>query len=132
MKTTLTLLTAIALLIVSTTFAQELPKTGAVLRPASNELTLTPGQTTEMEVTLVRSKVDRKTQFDAPQVQEIEGIHASIKATDVPDIYTLTLTPTTASGEFLMIVKGSGINKRYVTSSMVKLVVSQDALAVEN
>ncbi len=130
MKTTLTLLTAIALLIVSPTFAQELPKTGAVLRPASNELTLTPGQTTEMEVTLVRSKVDRKTQFDAPQVQEIEGIHASIKATDVPDTYTLT--PTTASGEFLMIVKGSGINKRYVTSSMVKLVVSQEALALEN
>ena len=133
MKKSLTLLSLFFTLVISGAFAQDLPKTGAVIRSSENEVNLVNGQTTQIELTLVRSKADRKTSFDLPVVQEIEGLHASVSETDIPDTYKLTLTPTTLSGDYLLIVKGGGVNKQYVTSSMLKLVVTESAtLAKEN
>lgn len=134
MKKLLTL-TGILLILLgasSMAIAQDIPKSGAVIRCDDQSITLTTGQTTEVEIYIARSRGERKTKFDTPVVQAIEGLHASITPTEVKDTYVLAMTPTSLpEGGHLLIIEGSGQYKRYLTSKAlsIKMLGEEDALA---
>ncbi|MEQ8581596.1 MAG: hypothetical protein RIC30_07855 [Marinoscillum sp.] len=116
------LLGFIAVLTFTFSFAQDIPKTGAVIRVDADQVHLLPGETFETTFTIVRSRADRRTKFETPVVQELEGLHASVSTTDQPDVYLLKLTPTTLEeGSHLLIIKGSGPNRRYLTSKALSV-----------
>lgn len=116
------LLALIAVFAFTFSDAQDLPKTGAVIRVDTDKVQLVAGETFETTLTIVRSKADRKTKFETPVVQEMEGLHASVSATDQADTYLLRLTPTTLlEGTHLLIIKGSGPNRRYLTSKALSV-----------
>lgn len=134
MKNSLTLFSLLILLLSGSAISQTLPKSGAVIRTSATEVALAAGETTEIELTLIRSKIDRKTKFDAPVIQPISGLEAQVRPTETPDVFVLALTPASLeAGNHLLIVQGAGANKRYVTSTMINLVVgSKETLALQH
>jgi hypothetical protein len=128
------LLSALFLATISGLYAQELPKSGAVIRSEAQNIQIKSGDTFETELKIIRSRVEKRTQFDIPVVQEIQGLHASITATDVIDVYTLKLTATTLeAGDYLLIIKGAGENRRYLTSLALPVTIaSEGAVATAN
>ncbi len=105
--------------------AQELPRKGAVLKSEDNTLVVKTNESTETIITLVRSKMERKRKFDAPTIQQIDGLVATVSPVEgAPDQYILSLRPTSISpGNYNLIVKGAGNNKHLITGTMISLVV---------
>ena len=125
MKKLQLLFIGVMLFAVTTLQAQELPKRGALLKADQNTLVLKANQEVETNITLVRSKMERKRKFDAPTIQNIDGLVATVTPVEgKPDTYALNLKSTSiAPGNYNLIVKGAGNNKHLITGTMLSLVV---------
>lgn len=115
--------------------AQDYPlKKGAKLAVEESTIELSQDLPLEIGVEILRSKAERKTKFAAPTIQKIDGLAFEISPKEEVDAYTLKLIPQgIAPGDYTLIIKGSGPNKRYLTSRMLALkVVSNTSVAATN
>ncbi|MFY0601364.1 MAG: hypothetical protein JXR03_16945 [Cyclobacteriaceae bacterium] len=126
MKQNIRLLTALGFLLLSTLLAdaQEMVRSGAVIRTSAQNVQLYSGESSEVVLKLVRSKQTKRMVFDLLQVQEVEGLHTSIHIADEKDTYILKVTPTSISeGHYQLIVQGSRSDRNYLTSMVLPVEV---------
>lgn len=129
-----TLIFAAAAFLFFTTQAQDYPlKNGAKIVSQENIVNVVNDQTIVLELAIIRSKEERRTRFEAPIIQNIEGLEYAVKKTEAPDSYLLILDPSNlVNGSYSLIIKGSGQFKRYLTSTMVTLNVSKETPLMVN
>jgi hypothetical protein len=125
MKKLRLLIIAAMLVAVTTLHAQEAPRKGAILKSDQNTLVIKADQEIEANITLLRSKMERKRKFGTPVIQNIDGLVATVTPVEgTPDTYVLNLKATSITpGNYNLIVKGGGNNKHLITGTMLSLVV---------
>ncbi len=128
MKSLKILLFAAIILVSTNLLAQDIPKKGALIWSESSEIKLLSTQVTDVEIKIVRSKVERKRKFGVPIVQAPKGLEVTVTPTETPDLFVMSLKPIEiAPGNYNLIVKGGGLNKHIITGAMMSLVIEESA-----
>ncbi|MTI39465.1 hypothetical protein [Fulvivirga lutimaris] len=135
MKNFFTTLLVVIFINIADTYAQELPKDGAVITIEDTKLMLIPGEELTTDLTLLKSKRYRKAKFGGLATRTPKGITAEFVEDEEQDgLYHLTLMAdeTATSDNFTLIIKGEGKNAHKVRGLAVSVNVTANQIATSN
>ncbi|MEQ8477695.1 hypothetical protein [Fulvivirga sp.] len=135
MKNFFTILLVVVFINIADTYAQELPKDGAVITIEDKKLILTSGEPLTADLSLLRSKRYQKAEFGGLTARTPEGIKAEfVQDEEQNDLYHLTLTAdkTAADNNFTLIIKGEGKNAHKVRGLAVTVNMNSSQIATSN
>ena len=137
MKKILLTLALMGLFTAPTLMAQdvEAPKSGAVILVENNKLQITPGQTQEIELSLLRSERAEKTKFDPISINGSKAVQFEItEVQDAKDNWTLLVTVPegTAEGTYYYVMSSKSKGSQKVKGATLAVKVSGESVAVNN
>lgn len=135
MKNFLTILVVLVFINIVNTFAQELPKDGAVIAMEDNKLILTAGEPLTTDLTLLKSKRYQKASFGGLTTKTPEGVTAEfIEDETQKGLFHLKLTAdeTVTKDAFTLIIKGEGKNAHKVRGIAVTVNMANNQIATSN
>jgi heme/copper-type cytochrome/quinol oxidase subunit 2 len=134
-KTILPLIISVLLMVPVMAQEFERPRSGARIEVEANRIDLTPGQTKQIDVWLIKSVKDTKRKFNEISVNGNESINfdfTQVEVTDEFERFQVTLTSDAPAGMYTLILKGEGKNGYKVRSSILMVNVSESSEVAVN
>lgn len=137
MKKILLTLALMGLFTAPTLMAQEVeaPKSGAVIMLENNKVQITPGQTQELDVSLLRSERAEKTKFNAISINGSNAVQLEMKeVADAKDNWTLQVTVPegTEPGTYYYVMSSRSAGSQKVKGATLAIKVTGESVAVNN
>jgi hypothetical protein len=135
MKNIIYLSSFIILLSFTQSYAQELPKDGAIISVKETAINITPGSQYETVVELIRSKRYQKADFGGLAVNAPEGLKISFEQdAENQDMYKMVLNASIDAEvkAYTIIVKGEGENSHKVKGVAVSINLTNDQIVISN